>query len=334
MVNYIYSFAFFDNTNVEIYMKITVLDKLSLGEDTPLERFSQFGEAEYFDSTDQSKIEERVKDVDVIITNKVKITSDVMDKAKNLKLICVFATGYDNIDTIAAKDRGIGVCNVPGYSTDSVTLFTVSTALALYSHLYDYREYVNDGRYSASSAPNRLIPVYHELRGKTWGIVGFGNIGSSVAKIAQAFGAETLVCTRTPKDGYNCVDIDTLCKNSDIISLHCPLTDDTRCLINEKRISLMKPNAILVNEARGAVVDEAAVADAILLNKIGGYGCDVYSKEPFSKDHPYNRIKASNNVILTPHAAWGAYEARVRCVDTIVNNINSFLHGEMLNRIV
>lgn len=315
-------------------MNITVLDKLSLGEDTPLERFLQLGKASFYDSTSPDEIEERVKDVDVIITNKVKLTEDVMNKAPALKLICVFATGYDNIDISAAKKRNVGVCNVPGYSTNSVTLFTVATALALYSHLFDYREYVNDGRYSASSAPNCLVPVYHELAGKTWGIVGLGNIGTSVAKIAQAFGADVIVNTRTSKPGYNCVDINTLCKESDIISLHCPLTDTTRSLIDENKIALMKPSVVLVNEARGAVVDETAVANAIIANKIGGYGCDVYSKEPFPLDHPYNKIKNFNNVILTPHAAWGAYEARARCVDVIINNITSFINGENLNRIV
>ena len=156
----------------------------------------------------------------------------------------------------------------------------------------------------------------------------------SVAKIAEAFGAKVLVNTRTPKPGFECVDIDTLCKNCDIISLHCPLTDSTRSIINESRLSMMKKDAILVNEARGAVVDENAVAKAILDGKIGGFGCDVYSCEPFGEAHPYNSIMNLNNVILTPHAAWGAYEARVRCVDTIIKNIGGYLNGDKINRVV
>ena len=156
----------------------------------------------------------------------------------------------------------------------------------------------------------------------------------SVAKIATAFGARVLVNTRTAKEGFECVDIDTLCKESDIISLHCPLTESTRAIINEKRLDLMKNDAILVNEARGAVVDERAVAKAILDKKIGGFGCDVYSVEPFPAGHPYAAIKDLSNVILTPHAAWGAYESRVRCVETIIKNIRCFCNGEKNNRVV
>lgn len=315
-------------------MKISILDKLSLGEDTPIERFEEFGEVESFDSTNQSEIKGRIQNTDIIITNKVKITDEVMSYAKNLKLICVFATGFDNIDIQSAKKRNIAVCNVPGYSTDSVTLFTVSTALALLTHLFDYRKYVTSGEYSGSSLPNRLIPVYHELKNKVWGIIGCGNIGKSVAKIATAFGATVLFNTRTANPEYNCVDIDTLCQKSDIISIHCPLTTETKSLINSEKIEMMKREVIIVNEARGAVVDEEAIANAVLESRIGGYGCDVYSVEPFPKDHPYNKIMHLNNVILTPHAAWGAYESRERCVDIISQNIKSFNEGSKLNRIV
>lgn len=314
-------------------MKITILDKASLGEDTPLDEFLEFGEVTVYDSTTRDQINERIADTDVIITNKVRITEDAMMAAGQLKLICVFATGYDNIDVAAAKKLGIGVCNVPGYSTESVTLYTVSTALALYTKLISYRGFVNDGSYSASGAPNRLTPVYHELLGKTWGIIGCGNIGRGVAKIAEAFGASVVFHTRTKRDGYTCVSLDELCATSDIITIHCPLTDLTREMINKDTLSKMKKNVVLVNEARGAVVDEAAVAEAVLNNGIGAYGCDVYSKEPFDKDHPYNKIKDLDNVILTPHAAWGAYEARVRCVKTICMNIKAFIEGENLNRV-
>lgn len=317
----------------ERIMKICILDKSSMGEDTPFDDIYKFGDVEIFDSTSASETLKRVADADVIITNKVKITADVINASNSLKLICVFATGYDNIDISAARARGIAVCNVPGYSTDSVALLTVATALSLYSHLGEYNEYVRSGEYSASGVANRLIPVFHELKGKTWGIVGYGNIGKAVGKVADAFGMRVIVNKRSPINDALCVDIDTLCKESDIISLHCPLNDGTRNLINEEKLNLMKSSAILVNEARGAVVDEKAVAKAIKNGRIGGFGCDVYSAEPFSKEHPYSEIMNFKNVILTPHAAWGAYEARVRCVKTIANNISGFLSKKSINRV-
>jgi len=314
-------------------MKIKILDTASLGEDTPLNILSKFGELETYTHTDEHIIYERVSDADVIVINKVKITERVLDAAKNLKLVCVFATGFDNVDVQAARAHGVAVCNVPGYSTESVALYTAATVLSLVTHLFEYRDFVRTGEYSASGAPNRLIPVYHELSGKTWGIVGFGNIGKAVARIAKAFGARVIVNKRTPTDECECVDIDTLCRESDIISLHCPLNDSTRELINADKLALMKPTAVLVNEARGAVLDEVAVAEAVLSSKIAGFGCDVYSTEPFGKEHPYNKIMDMPNVILTPHAAWGAYESRVKCINVISDNINAFLSGKILNRV-
>lgn len=314
-------------------MKICIMDKSSMGEDTPFDAIYKFGEVKIYDSTSENETPERVSDVDVIITNKVKITEEVIKSAKHLKLVCVFATGFDNVNINAARASGVAVCNVPGYSTDSVALLTVATALSLYSHLGEYNEYVKSGEYTASGVANRLVPVFHELKGKTWGIVGYGNIGKAVGKVASAFGMKVVVNKRTTVSDAICVDIDTLCKESDIISLHCPLNEDTRNLINAEKLALMKSSTILVNEARGAVLDEKAVAEAVKNGTIGGFGCDVYSIEPFSKEHPYNEIMNLPNVILTPHAAWGAYEARVRCVSTISNNISAFLSGENLNRV-
>ena len=314
-------------------MNICVLDRASMGEDTPFEPILNFGKVTFYNSTQPSEVSERVADSEVIITNKVKITEEVISNAKNLKLICVFATGYDNIDISAARANNVAVCNVPGYSTDSVALLTVATALSLYSHLNEYRDYVSRGDYTASGVANRLVPVFHELRGKTWGIVGLGNIGKAVAKVAQAFGMKVLVNKRTPISDYECVDIDMLCKESDIISLHCPLNSETKNLINSDRLALMKSTAILVNEARGAVVDEKAVTLAVEAKRIGGFGCDVYSAEPFGKEHPYTRIMNFDNVILTPHAAWGAYEARARCVNIIASNIQNFLDKKTQNRV-
>ena len=250
-----------------------------------------------------------------------------------IEFCCEFATGYDNIDIRAARLYGVAVCNVPGYSTDSVALYTVTTALALYSHLNEYNDYVKSGEYSSSGVPNKLTPVYHELQGKIWGIVGYGNIGRAVADVAKAFGARVVVNKRTPVKDAECVDIDTLCKISDIISIHCPLNEDSRLLINEERLNMMKQGVVLVNEARGAVLDEYAVTKAVETGKIGGFGCDVYTTEPFSLEHPYNRIMNFKNVILTPHCAWGSYESRERCINIIAENIRAFFDGKTQNRV-
>ena len=314
-------------------MKIVILDKASLGDDTPLTVLDKFGEVVSYDLSSPDEAIERSADADVVIINKIKITRELMSAAKSLKIVCVFATGYDNIDVKAASELEIAVCNVPGYSTDSVALFTISTVLALSSHLFEYSSYVRSGEYIASGVPNKLTPVYHDIAGKTWGIIGYGNIGMAVGRVAEALGARVIVNKRTPIDSVTYVDIDTLCRESDIITIHCPLNNDSRGIINNERISLMKPGVILVNEARGAVLDEEAVARAVEDGKIGGFGCDVYSAEPFGADHPYNRIKAYDNVILTPHAAWGSYESRERCINIIASNIESFLKGEMQNRV-
>lgn len=315
-------------------MNIVILDKNAMGDDTPIEILSVLGNLTSYDSTSPSEVCARAADAEVIVLNKVKITREVINKSKKLKLICVFATGYDNIDIQAAKEKGIAVCNVPGYSTDSVTLYTVATVTALCSHLRSYNNYVKSGEYSASSSANRLVPVYHEISGKVWGIIGCGNIGKAVARVAEALGAKVIVNKRTPDEKFDCVDIDTLCRESDIITIHCPLNEQSIHLINKDKIALMKKSVIIVNEARGLVTNEADVADAIKEKRIAAFGSDVYSVEPFSSDHPFYEIKDFENVILTPHCAWGAYEARERCIRVIAENITSFIKGGEKNRIV
>lgn len=314
-------------------MNITVLDRASLGMDTPFDKLRLLGELKIYDSTNPDEIIPRASCSDCIIINKIKITDEILEKSPRLKLICVFATGYDNVDIQSAIRHGVAVCNVPGYSTDSVALFTVATVLSLCTHLNSYRRFVSSGDYTQAGLANRLVPVYHEIKGKTWGLIGCGNIGKAVARVADALGARVIVNKRNPSSDFNCVDINTLCSESDIISIHCPLTDETRKIISGDKIDIMKQGVILVNEARGAVVDEEYVASAVLSGKIGGFGCDVYSTEPFSFEHPYNKIKHLDNVILTPHAAWGAYEARVRCLDIICDNIKAFSEGKILNRV-
>ncbi len=314
-------------------MKITILDRKTMGDDISLEPFARHGELAVYDITPTELVKERVRDAEVIILNKAKITADVIAEAKSLKLICEFATGYDNIDVAAARRAGVAVCNVPGYSTDSVTLYTVATVTALAARLLTYRGFVNSGEYTAAGSPNKISPTFSDLRGKTWGIIGYGNIGKAVGRVAESFGARVIVSKRTPEAGVTCVDVDTLCRESDVITLHCPLTEETRGMIDSRRLSLMKRSAILVNEARGAILDEAAVADAVKKGKIAAFGCDVYSAEPLAQDHPYNEIKNLDNVILTPHSAWASYEARTRCVDIISNNIASYIRNERLNRV-
>ena len=314
-------------------MKIVVLDRLALGSDIPLDALTELGAVTIYDASTSEEAVERSRDADIIILNKIKITEETMISAKHLKLICVTATGYDNIDISAAKRYGIGVTNVPGYSTNSVTIFTIATVLSLTTKIREYNEHVVSGEYENRGVPNRLEPVYHEMLRKTWGIVGYGNIGRSVSRVAEALGARVLVYKRTPTEEADCVDFESLCRESDIITVHCPLNPESRELICEKTISLMKDGVIIVNEARGAVVNENDITNAVLSGKIGAYGSDVYTIEPFGKDHPFAKIMGLPNVLLTPHAAWGAYEARKRCIDIVVSNISAFVRGNIQNRV-
>lgn len=313
-------------------MKITVLDSGTLGEDINLSPLLAVGECEFYPSTAPKDVANRIKDSDVVVINKVKLFEDNLKDAENLKLICLAATGYDNVDVKYCKSRGIAVCNVTGYSTHSVAQVAVSLVLSLFNHITEYSDFVKSGEYTKSGIQNRLTPVYRELCGKTWGIVGYGNIGKQVGKVAEAFGCNTLVCKKTP-DSEKCVDIDTLCRESDIITVHTPLTPETRELINRDRIALMKRDAILVNVARGAVVDEAALCDAVKERRVGGIGVDVFSVEPMEENSPYTAVMNLPNVILTPHMAWGSFESRCRCIEEIAENIKAFFSGEKRNRV-
>ena len=207
-------------------------------------------------------------------------------------------------------------------------------ALSLMNHITEFDKYVKSGKYTQSGIQNKLTPVFNEICGKTWGVVGLGNIGKRVAEIAEALGCRVLAFKRTPEEGYNCVDLDTLMRESDIISVHIPSSKETVGIISRERIEMMKKRAILINVARGNVVDEQAVADGIKFGTLYGFGCDVYSTEPFPEDHPYNKILLHDNVILTPHMAWGGYETRLRLVNEVAENIKSFIEGNNRNRVV
>ena len=315
-------------------MNITVLDAATLGDDITFEVWQALGNLTVYQTTQPKDIIPRLKNTDIAILNKVKITKEIINSLSDLKLICVTATGFDNIDTAACKEKGIAVCNVKGYSTHSVAQVTVTLALALMTHLPEYAKYVRQGKYTASGVQNCLTPVFHELYGKTWGIVGLGNIGKQVAKVATAFGCRVIGYKRTPDSEYETADLETVLRQSDIVSLHLPLTDQTKEIINKNTLSLMKSNAILINVARGAVTNEQDIATAIKNGTIAGFGSDVYSFEPMPSNSPFISISEMPNVILTPHMAWGAYESRVRCVNEIAQNIKSFISGDNRNRIV
>ncbi|MBE7035104.1 MAG: hydroxyacid dehydrogenase [Ruminococcaceae bacterium] len=314
-------------------MKIAILDGATLGDDLSLAPIDELGSCRVYQNTAPAEVAERIQDVHVIISNKIKLTRDVLVGAKALKLICAAATGFDNIDVAYCKERGIAVCNVVGYSSHSVAQLTVATVLSLSVHLQAYCAYVESGAYSASGIANKLTPVYHELHGKTWGLVGYGNIAKEVAAVAEALGCRILVHKKTPVADCECVSMDELCQRADIITVHTPLNEGTRGLISRERLAMMKPDAILVNTARGAVVDEEAVSEAVLCGKLGAFGSDVYSVEPFLEGHPFHKIKNLPNVCLTPHMAWGSYESRNRCISEIAANIRAFERGEKRNRV-
>lgn len=314
-------------------MKIVILDRATLGDDLDISRASDYGTVVSYDHTEPNEVEKHIGDADVIFVNKVKLAESNLKNATNLKLICEAATGYDNIDLDYCRSHNIAVCNVPGYSVFSVAQVTVSMVLSLINRLREYTRFTADGTYTNGGSANILTPVYHELYGKTWGIVGYGGIGSRVGEIAKALGCRVLAYKRKTIEGVECTDIDSLIEQSDIISVHIPLSDETRGLISRERIAIMKPDTIFVNTARGAVADEKALCDAILNKKIGGLGLDVYSTEPFGVDSPIYSIRNLDNVCLTPHMAWGTIEARERCFGEMLANMESFFDGDKRNRV-
>ena len=312
---------------------ISVLDAATLGNDIDFSLFKRFGRVDIYGKTDERQVRFRIMDSDVAIVNKIKLNESNLCGAKRLKLICVTATGYDNIDIEYCRQRGIAVCNVKGYSTDSVAQLTLSMALSLMCHLSQYDRYVKDMSYTRSGVQNSVTPVFHEMKGMTWGVVGLGAIGKRVANIAAAFGCKVIAFKRSDDLLYECVPLEKLCERADIISIHVPLSDQTRHIINRDMINRMKKNTIVINAARGAVVDETALAEAVGEGRIGGIGIDVYSSEPMNEDSPYAALADNPNVILTPHMAWGAYESRVRCMEEIALNIDTFFSGGIRNRV-
>jgi len=317
-------------------MKIVILERNSVGTDVSVDCMQDFGEVTIYRNTLAPDVAERVKDADIIIANKSPLNESTLKDAKNVKLICEFATGFDNVDIPYCKSRGIGVCNVRDYCSAMVAQHSFAMALALSEKLVHYDNYVKSGEYGAQDRFSNFDIPFTELNGKTWGIIGMGNIGRTVAKIATAFGCKVIFYSVTGKSKvteYKQVDFDTILRESDFLSLHCPLSDITRNLIDAEAISKMKPTAYLINVARGPVVNQQALYEALVNDKIAGAGLDVLEKEPIAKDNPLGTIKDSSKLIITPHLAWASVEARTRCVEKTFDNIKAYLAGETLCRV-
>lgn len=311
-------------------MKIVVLDKCTVTTgDVDLSPLERCGDVEYYDLLTKPEIIKALDGADAVIVNKAVIDKEIM-YATSLGFIGLFATGYNNIDTEYAKQKGIVVCNVPGYSTSSVTQMTFSLMLDLASSTSKYSASVAGGDWKRSAQFSYLTYPICELAGKTLGIYGLGAIGISVARVALAFGMKVIAYTRTPKqvDGVELVSEKQLFSQSDFVSFHCPLNKDSERVLNRETIELMKPTAFVINTARGGVIDEQALADALRSRRIAGAGLDVLTSEPMAADCPLADIE---NCIITPHIAWAAYESRVRLIDIVVDNLRAFAAGTPIN---
>ena len=305
-------------------MKITFLDAATLGGDISLEPVSRLGELVCWPSSTPEEAMERVSDCDVLIVNKVRVTSELIDAARNLKLICEAATGVNNIDLDYAASKGIPVRNVAGYSTESVVQCTFMHILNLVGHLPYYDGRVKSGQYSASGMFTDVSLPFFELAGKTIGIVGMGTIGRRVAQVACAFGMNVIYYSTSGTShchDYPSVPLERLMAESDIVSVHAPLNDRTSGLIGGRELALMKPHAVIVNMGRGGIVDEAALAEAVDNGAIAGAGLDVYSEEPLNAGNPLSGVRHKERLSLTPHTAWASVEARTRLVEMIAENI-------------
>ena len=305
-------------------MKIVFLDAATMG-DVSFKPFERLGEFVKFDSSTPEEARERVKDADVLLINKVLVNKELIDSAPNLRLICIAATGVNNIDVAYAASKGIPVRNAVGYSTDSVVQSTFMHILSLVGGAAYFDESVKSGRYSRSGMFTDPNWNWWELAGKTIGIIGLGNIGMKVAKIAEAFGMK--VCYFSTSGTGHCHDypslpLEELLAKSDIVSIHAPLNDRTLNLIGARELAMMKPHAYLINMGRGAIVIEEDLAKAVDEGVIAGAGIDVFVREPIPEDHPYLKMKHPERMRLAPHVAWAATEARERLVDIMAENIS------------
>lgn len=309
-------------------MKIVFLDRKSIGEDIDLSGFDRFGEVVTYDYSSVDEVPERVEDADIIILNKVPVNEKTIGQAKNLKLVCVTATGTNNLDKDYLDKRNIAWRNVAGYSTEAVAQHTFSLLFYLFEHLAYYDEYVKSEKYVGDRLFTHFERHFNEIQGKNWGIIGLGAIGKRVAQIAECFGANVSYYSTSGKnhdDHYKEVSFDELLANSDIISIHAPLDDNTLHLIDGAALKKMKNSAILINVGRGPIIVEADLADALENGEIAGAGLDVLDVEPMAADNPLRRVKDSDKLIITPHIAWAAVEARQRLMKIIEGQVEEFL---------
>lgn len=303
-------------------MKIVLLDTLTFG-DTSLERFNTFGVVDIYKTTSKEETQERILNANVIVTNKVVITKEMMQNAQDLKLICIAATGMNNVDLVAAKELGIEVKNVAGYSTNSVIQHTFSMLFYLIGHSRYYDEVVKSGIYSSSAIFTDVSQPFFEVAGKKWGIIGLGAIGRGVANVASAFGAEVSYYSTSGikrVEEFESVSLLKLLAESDIISIHAPLNELTQNLLDYPELNLCKNGAVILNLGRGGIINEDAVAK-IIDEKELMFGLDVLTQEPMRKDHPLLAIEKKENLYITPHIAWTSKEAREKLLDSIVQNI-------------
>ena len=305
-------------------MKIVLLDTLTFGS-TDLSGFDAFGEVEIFQTTSKDQTQARIANADVIVTNKVVITDVHMQKCKNLKLICIAATGMNNVNLEAAAQENIQVKNVAGYSTDSVIQHTFSMLFYLVGHSRYYDEVVKDGTYSRSPIFTDVSKPFFEIKDKKWGIIGLGSIGRGVANIAKAFGAEiyyysTSGVNRT--DDFQRVNLEELLKNCDVITIHAPLNDKTNNLLDYEQLQMCKDGACILNLGRGGIINEEAVAKIIDEKNIS-FGLDVLTQEPMKENHPFLSVKNKENLYISPHIAWTSVEARDRLIALTIENIKS-----------
>lgn len=308
-------------------MKIVVLDAQTVGEDVDWSGYEKLGEVVRYPYSATEEVPERVKDAEVIIVNKVLINEQTVGNAKNLKLVCALATGTNNLDKEYLESRGIIWHNVAGYSTEAVAQHTFAMLFYLLEKLRYYDEYVKDGAYEKSPLFTHFANGFAEIKGKTWGIIGLGTIGRRVAEIARVFGAKVIYYSASgaaPQDGYEQVDFDTLLAASDIISVHAPLNEYTKNLMNKEAFAKMKSSAIFLNVGRGPIVVEQDLFEALESGELAAAGLDVLCKEPIAADNPLLQIKDSRKLLITPHIAWASVEARDRLVQMVLEQVQEY----------
>jgi len=315
--------------------KIVVLDGKTLG-NVDYIRLNEFGQVIYYDLTLKEEVAERIKDANIVLTNKVGLNKENLRNATQLELICEMATGYNNIDIDYAKERNIAVTNVTGYSTTTVAQHTFAMLLHLYDNINYFDNFIKSGEYSKSEMFTNLEMPYKDLCGKIWGIIGLGNIGKRVAKIAQAFGARVVYYSTSGKNAdsdYARVEFDSLLKQCDIISIHAPLNEKTEGLMNYEAFTKMKKDSVLINVARGPIVVDEDLARAIDEEIIGGAALDVFKVEPIPAENPLLKVKNKRRLVLTPHIAWASEEARNRLFTDLLENISAYNRSEIRNRV-